>query len=110
MAKKNSPALLGFVGDNTCLRLIWTQGERKGFLGFFNEPHCNTMDCLSRQVYSCWFDNIAGYQDGAGYKKVEEIEKIMGIGLPTTCSYNIVLHGEEVMHSSFVSGCFSVPI
>ncbi len=130
VAKAVSPTMLQFVGLDTCTRIIWTQGtlERQvneftkgggvvqktkkldGFVGFFNKAHYDPMDKLDKKHYSPWFEDISKYRATDGYKKLEDYERGCGIGLPTTCGYNIITPVDTELKASFLQTFFSIEI
>ena len=120
-----------FIGHKTCDRLIWTQGVLKRTvtgmsaagtivtktkktdsppIGFYNSPHYDDMDRIkdSTEISYPLFEAIKDYKETNGYKMLKKIEKQIGLGLPTTCGYNIIARAPNMMKSilTFVR-CFS---
>jgi len=105
---------LSFVGPQTCNRSIWTSGtttERTrritgaanenqlpkiivaknasvDFLGFCNTPHLDSCDMLSKGMVEEWLSEISSMPKMLDYLK--KFHKSIGIGLPTTCGYNLL--------------------
>jgi hypothetical protein len=100
-----------FVKLTTCSRTIWTQGQypkrniatisagniisRRNesvshpSIGFYNSVHFDSVDSLKQSDYNPWFEDIEQFKEIAGYQKLKCVESVIGIGLPTTCGYNI---------------------
>jgi hypothetical protein len=111
LTKNIYPTHQTFVGDHTCTRLIWTQGtsvrettemteeglvvhpvtkELLPLFGFCNKPHFDNCDKIKKELYKPWFDRIWQYRHSPGFSKLKEAEQLVGMGMPTTCGYNLV--------------------
>ena len=107
-AAKMAPNYIHLVGKDTCDRLIWSQGmlqkvvitmnnngeEMKtylpvvnGCLGYANAPHEDKMDLVDTDLGQKWLSNLPDCESKA---KLMSYAEAIGIGLPTTCGYNLV--------------------
>ena len=125
--RKHNSLYRSFVDLDTCSRTIWTQGQMpnrstmkvstdnvavpcKGivvthpFLGFYNSVHFDHCDSLSINEYNPWFKDLESFMELPGYRKLKEVESLIGIGLPTTCGYNIPREGN--LHAYFCQMMF----
>jgi len=104
---------LSFVGYKTCNRAIWTSGITSkriyrqwlpsnkstptwteemttlaNYLGFCNSPHRDLTDMVKDGTVDRWIGAIGEQSLMKGY--VEKLQRQIGVGLPTTCGYNLV--------------------
>jgi len=123
---------MSFVGYGTCDRVIWTSGTSKkrmvrvmkndsepvcgvrslsntNFLGFFNSPHKDLCDVLDEVTKAKWLGDIANSPSMQDY--LRGMDKICGLGLPTTCGYNVIGNpGSGKLLAYFCQMGFCVPI
>jgi hypothetical protein len=121
------PTYTKFVGYETMDRVVWSQGmscrttdsltafgliktrtskTNAAPLGFFNKPHCDRRDIVPSETYGPWFDYIERHKESNGYKKLREVEGLVGIGIPTTVGYQIEGPEQDHMSAHFALGDF----
>ena len=64
----------------------------KHYIGYYVKPHIDKADKLNLNVYKDWWyhgNHQTFNEQTLEYKKLKNIEATIGIGLPTTCGYNL---------------------
>ena len=80
-------------------------------IGHDVKPHFDRCDKILSEIYESWFHECDKPSDkqSAGCKKLREMEKLVGIGMPTSCGYNF--HGKgSTIFAHFVCAGFVTPI
>jgi hypothetical protein len=132
LAYRYAGTLMHFVGYDTCSRLIWTQGSCQRTartleqnevriktemvdsltpLGFFNIPHKDKCDLLSKNEYGEWMRELELMQKSdKEVGKIKRMDLSVGIGLPTVCAYNEISEGKGCANAWFADMLFCAQI